>query len=397
MRIALTTPTTWPHVKRGGERFVNELAAFLADRGHDVTVIAAAPAGGTRRDHGYVTRCHRRWWHPALARVGVHEAHTFMASCLPRLLAGRYDLVQCSTFMEACSAALARRLTGTPCVLWVNSIPTPVKYVRQVSAGGVFFRSAMRQADDVIANSEYAGAYLEARFGRAPTVLPAGVDTGRFQPQPRLWRPIIVCAAVLEDERKGGALLMRAFNGVKRVCPAATLHVAAAVRPETERRLRELVEPGSRQDVHFTDMPSDAVPAAFREAAVSVLPSLWESFGVVVLESMACGTPVVGTRHGALPELIPNDDVGRLFDPGALDGASPTNVEGLTRALLDALELSRRPETAGRCRRWAEQFSWSVIGPKFEDLYSRIIERRRGAATAPHLESPKPNVRTVGS
>src|SRR5439155_21091955 len=136
------------------------------------------------------------------------------------------------------------------------------------------------------------------------------------------------------DERKGGTLLMRAFDRVKETWPDATLHIPAGASAEKKRRLLTVIDARWHGDVTFGIGDPDAVPRAFADAAVSVLPSLWESFGMVVLESMVCGTPVVCTPHGALPELIPDGAVGCLFDSGPLDGARASNVEGLTRALL---------------------------------------------------------------
>ena len=87
---------------------------------------------------------------------------------------------------------------------------------------------------------------------------------------------------------------------------------------------------------------------------------------------MATGTPVVGTRDGAIPELVNNVFVGRLFDPGETTIAEPVNVEGLVHALMEGLDLALRPETPLNCRRHAEQFSWQRIGPRYEELFERV-------------------------
>jgi glycosyltransferase involved in cell wall biosynthesis len=380
MRIAVTTATNWPHVRRGGERFVNELAAWLSGRGHEVTIISAGPGkGSTVHERGYRTIRDRRLWHPSFARLGVHEAHVFMATGLARLLTGRYDLVQCTSFLDTYAATLARRATGVPCVFWVNSIPTPVPYVRALTLGGRVFRRAMRDADEVIALSEFVRGYLAERFGRGGMCLPVPVDAGRFRVLDRRWTPLIVCGAALDDPRKGGALLMRAFNRVKQLLPDARLRLVGPASAETRHRLMALVAAPFRDDVRFESIDSDQVPEAFGEAAVTVLPALWESFGMVVMESLSCGTPVVGARHGALPELITDSWTGRLFDPGPPDGPGPSNVDGLARALLEALWLSRIPETRHRCRARAEQGSWEVVGPRFEQLYEQLLVRRRAA------------------
>jgi len=118
------------------------------------------------------------------------------------------------------------------------------------------------------------------------------------------------------------------------------------------------------------------IPAVYGRASVSVLPSMWEAFGLVIIESLAAGTPVVGTRNGAIPSILDDPAIGRLFDPGADATVAPTNAVGLAQALLEAIELSRLPETAPRCRRHVERYSWEVIGAQYEDLYRRLATGR---------------------
>src|SRR5204863_4596648 len=92
------------------------------------------------------------------------------------------------------------------------------------------------------------------------------------------------------------------------------------------------------------------LPALYRAAWVSALPSTGEAFGLVLVEALACGTPVVGADREAIPEVLGADDgVGRLFA-----GDDPRAV---ARALLDALDLAADPATAARCRSRAEAFS----------------------------------------
>jgi glycosyltransferase involved in cell wall biosynthesis len=122
------------------------------------------------------------------------------------------------------------------------------------------------------------------------------------------------------------------------------------------------------------------LPKLFASASVSVLPSLWESQGLVVLESLAAGTPVVVTRDGALPEIVTDLSVGRLFDPGSDTVYEPTNLDGLVQALDEALDLGLLPETAGNCRKYAEQFGWEQLGPRWEDLLRRVARKNDGAA-----------------
>ena len=98
---------------------------------------------------------------------------------------------------------------------------------------------------------------------------------------------------------------------------------------------------------------------------------------MVVVESLATGTPVVGTRDGAIPEILNSPEIGRLFDPGEDAQVEPTNLDGLVQALREALELSRDPATAAHCRKRAEELSWKVHGPRFEDLFQQLAENAR--------------------
>lgn len=383
MKIAITNPSTWPRVRRGAERFLNELARFLGRRGHDVTVISGKP-GRTevRQDDGYTTICHRRLWHPALGRAGVLEFHAFLLTALGSLLRRRYDIVHCCTFTDAYAASLARRLTNVPYVFWVNALPPRVRYFKSVTLKGAVFRRAIRQADEVISLSRYMQSDFARRFGRGGIVLPVPVDTERFALSDRRdhERPIIFIAAALDDERKGGGLLLQAFNRLKETRPNVILQSGYTISEAKKAELLQNVSPRWRQDVHFlgSGQPDD-LPKWFARASVSVLPSRWEAFGMVILESMSTGTPVVGTRDGAIPELISNPRVGCLFDPGESDTPAPVNVDGLVKALQDGLDLSRRPETARNCRAHAEQFSWAAVGPEFEATYDRCISQRLSA------------------
>lgn len=380
MKIGLTNPTTWPWVRRGAERFLNELARYLSARGHDVTVISGKPGRAViRHDEGYTTICHRQLWHPVMALAGIRESHAFFPVLLGDLIRRHLDVVLCCAFLDEYAAILARNITGVPTVFWVNSLPPPIRYVREISAGGTFFRKVVREADEMVVLSSYMQDWFARRHGRSGVRIPVPVDTAQFELSTARdhRRPTILCASSLDDLRKGGMVLLQAFDRLKRRRPGAILKVAAAVSEVKRTELMSALSPEFHGDVHFLGAGDvKELPRLFGAAAVSVLPSLWESFGMVVLESMATGTPVVGTRDGALPELISNDSVGRLFDPFESGGVAPTNAEGLAHAMEECLDLSQLPETALRCRAKAEKYSWSVVGPEFELLFERLAGRR---------------------
>ena len=352
----------------------------MGQHGHDVRIIACKP--GPRQIEkidGYTCDSHRRLWHPSLGRLGVREEHAFVLTSMRELVRKPYDVVHAHSMGDAFGATLARRITGTPFVFFINGLPPNVHYYRTISTGGSVFRKVVNSADEIICVSEYVSRYNEERFGRRGARIPVPVDLEQFP----LWEgpkqdpPVIFCAAALNDHRKGGRVLMRAFNIVKQHRKDAVLHNASAILPQVRDELLALVDSRWRDDVHFLgNVAWQDLPQLYGRATVSVLPSLWEAFGLVTVESMACGTPVVATRDGALPEIISNTRVGRLFDPGDTSSFEPDNAEGLAEALVQGLELGEDPATRQHCRAHVRQYSWETNGPLIEQLYHRVSDRR---------------------
>ena len=380
MKIAITHPTTFTRVRRGTERVAEETAKFMASRGHKVTFIACNP-GAAEKSHseGVLFDCHRRWWHPSFARIGLLEHHSFLPSTFFRLIRERFDVIHSYSFTDGFAAVQARRFTGVPNVLTVNAIPPKVTYYRSLTTGGAIFKRAVQHSSEVTVPSHYVNLYVQARWGRDCVEFPAPVDLDRFplHSQRDLTRPILLCTAALDDARKGGKVIMRALNRVKEIHPKLVFKVASAIDETKRRELMQLVAPQWREDVYFlgNGSPGD-LPLLYGSASVTVLASLWEAFGMVSIESLATGTPVAATRDGALPEII-DDSVGSLFDPGPIEDAGPSNDEGLAKSILSCLELSRRPETADVCRARARQFSWQECGVRIERVYERVIAESR--------------------
>ena len=109
------------------------------------------------------------------------------------------------------------------------------------------------------------------------------------------------------------------------------------------------------------------LPDLYRQAALTVLPSLHEAFGLVVIESLASGTPVVGTRSGGIPDILDAPGVGALFEPN--DGPGE-----LCQALLRGLEMTQNPQTRDRCRQHAERYSWETLGPQYETCFQEVLK-----------------------
>ncbi|MCP5157663.1 MAG: glycosyltransferase family 4 protein, partial [Ectothiorhodospiraceae bacterium] len=244
MKVAISHPSTFSRVRRGTERFVHELGRYLAARGHEVRVITnTAGARELIPIDGYVEDRRRRLWHPLLGKAGIDASRAFLLTSLAEFARPRYDVIQACSNLDAFAAATLRRLTGVPCAYFVNALPPPVRYYQGLSGGGALFRRAVRGCSEVVALSRFIQTNLERLCGRGGIVLPVPVDTEVFRlasgARPR--HPVILCAAALDDGRKGGATLMRAFDRLKARRPTARLVVSSTIPDAVREQLLGLV------------------------------------------------------------------------------------------------------------------------------------------------------------
>jgi glycosyltransferase involved in cell wall biosynthesis len=349
VKVALVHPTYFPEVRRGSERIVRDLANDLAARGHRARVVTSHPGRPSRRDEGGVEvlrlprlpegRLRRRAFEPHL--VG----HAALAH--PALFLGGDDVIHAFHL----TSALAATNIDKPVVLSLMGVPDRASMVATRNRLRVI-EHALALADAVTVLSHAAAAACERWLGVEPRVIHPGVDLEVFTPDPaaRAAEPTILCAADPEDPRKRVPLLREAFALVRRERPDARL----------------LLAEGGALDGGTGD-PA-AMAARYREAWVSVLPSVGEAFGLVLVEALACGTPVVGTRSGAIPEVVDRPEIGTLFD-----GDDP---QALAHALLDALALAEHPATGAACRARAEDFPTTATAAAFEDVYGEVRARR---------------------
>jgi glycosyltransferase involved in cell wall biosynthesis len=362
LRVALASPCYWPEVRRGGERFVRELADGLLARGHHPRLITSHP-GRPRRtveDGLPILRLPRPPPGPLLRRR--YEPYvTHLPLTYAALLAGEYDLVHAVYPTDALAAARWRKRRGRPAVLTYLGVPDRA-WLGQRRRLEVL-RAAVRGCDAVVALSRHAAEHFERSLGyRAPVIAP-GVDLHAFTPAAaRAQRPTIICSAAAEEPRKHVGLLVAAFELVRREHPEAQLVLS---RPRSLEAARRAGVPMQAPGVHWRDLDDRGVLAGeYGRAWVAALPAPAEAFGLVLAEALACGTPAVGYHDGGIPEVIDRPGIGGLF--------SVLRPEPLAHALLQAIELSRDPETAIRCRARAQELSVQRCTDSYLDLYRRL-------------------------
>jgi glycosyltransferase involved in cell wall biosynthesis len=87
---------------------------------------------------------------------------------------------------------------------------------------------------------------------------------------------------------------------------------------------------------------------------------------MVIIESLAAGTPVVGTKSGAIPEVLDSPDVGIMIEPD-------NDPRELSRALIQALNMAQDPIISKKCRQYVAPYSWDKLGPLYESLYLDVL------------------------
>jgi glycosyltransferase involved in cell wall biosynthesis len=169
------------------------------------------------------------------------------------------------------------------------------------------------------------------------------------------------------SEQKGIFQLLEAA----RELPEGVQLVLCASSPDTPELLARLQAAVSgRPQIHWINamLPVEEVVQIYSHAAVFVCPSIYEPFGIINLEAMACGTPVVASRVGGIPEVVLDGETGWLVEPG--------DSGALARALRTALadpQRARRMGEAGR-RRVEAHFSWDRIAALTMDVYQQAID-----------------------
>jgi glycosyltransferase involved in cell wall biosynthesis len=261
-------------------------------------------------------------------------------------------------------AALAAARSGKPSVFVFQGVLHENDLAGRPRVRAMLMRAA-RECDVVTAYSGVAAAEFARITGIEARAIEPGIRLDAFTPAggadagggadaaaSRHPAPAIFCAADPDEPRKRVRLLAEAFAQLRREVPEAELWIM----PTADASIASV--PGVRTVDPGADR--DALVALYRAAWVTVLPAFREAFGLVVVESLACGTPVVGMRDGgAVPQMLGDDGV--ITDP---DAAS------LARTLVEVLDA--RPDPAA-CRRRAEQFSIERCAERYEALYKELL------------------------
>jgi starch synthase len=376
LRVALLTREYPPEVYGGAGVHVAYLARELAGL-VDLTVHCQ----GADRP-GAVA--HRPWDHLAGANpaLGVMSADLSMTAA-----AGSAEVVHSHTWYANLAGHLASLLYGVPHLVTVHSLE-PLRPWKAEQLGGGYAlsswceRVAVEAAAGVIAVSEGMRTDVLAAYPAVPPgrvrVIRNGIDTTEYAPDPATdvldqygvdpARPSVIFVGRI-TRQKGVPVLLRAAAALD---PAAQLVLCAGQpdTPELAAEVEGLVADlrAARSGVIWIPemLPKRAVIQLLSHATVFACPSLYEPLGIVNLEAMACGTAVVASAVGGIPEVVSDGKTGLLVPPD--------DPEALAVALNALLGDPARADAFGRAgrERAVAEFGWQAVAAQTADLYAEL-------------------------
>ncbi|MBI1958812.1 MAG: glycosyltransferase [Candidatus Rokubacteria bacterium] len=398
LRVAILSVHTCPLAALGGKEtggmnvYVRATARELGRMGVHVDVFTRSQNPGMRRvvELGTGARVIHLPAGPEapMAREVVHRhLHEFVdgVEAHRRAEGLEYDLVHGHYWLSGVAGLALRESWGVPLVQMFHTLGrlknSVAKTLAEVEPEIRLSEEdrIVRLADRVVAANVVERAHLAWYYGASTdriAVIPCGVDTELFRPMPQLEAkrllalppdPLLLYVGRLQPIKGLETLLeaMTALDG------AAQLLIVGGDQDEPENGhadyLRERVSVlGLRERVSFLGaQPQERLRLFYAAADATVMPSYYESFGMVALEAMACGSPVIASRVGGLTTTVRDGVTGFLVpegDAGAL----------AERVALLLEDRGRRAQLGREAQRWAAEHRWPCVAEAVCRLYSDL-------------------------
>jgi glycosyltransferase-like protein len=379
LRIAILTHSTNP---RGGVVHALELGDALSLAGHDVTVHAPDAAGaGFFRD----TAC--RTVAISASRAGRNVSGMVETRIGDYVRYFERDENRCFDIWHAQDGISANALATLKGRRLIGRFARTVHHVDSFEEEelAALQRRAIIAADRLFVVSQLWQDWLERGLGRKSVVVGNGVDTRRFSAAVDEFdnelrahlglspnNPVFLAVGGVE-ERKNTLRILQAFRTVRARDPSCQLIIAGGASILDHRTYQACFAEALDQSglpngtvIQTGPLPQRLMPALYRTATTLVFPSTREGFGLVVLEAMASGVPVIASRIAPLTEYLTDDDV--LW-------CDPYDTSSISAAMISSLEASRRASLRAYGLRLANRHSWSKTAEAHLVTYNELRER----------------------
>ncbi|MCA6421803.1 MAG: glycogen synthase [Flavobacterium sp.] len=315
----------------------------------------------------------------------------------------RADVIHCHTWYTHLAGIFSRELLQSPLILTTHSLEThrPWK-VEQIGNGYFLSRwienHAYNSADGIIAVSQQMKTDVIEAYGVSAekvTVIHNGIDPEFYKPtfdndllleygiNPEI--PFVLFVGRITRQKGISQLISAAkyFNTTCQVVLCAGAPDTSEIAKETEELIIELKSHRDGIILISEMMPREKIKVLYSHARVFACPSLYEPFGIINLEAMACETPVVGSAVGGIPEIIVEGQTGFLIPLESVSRTdfNPKNPERFQKEfaqkvnhLLDNEELADKMGKAGR-ERVLDKFSWESIAKTTFNYYAEVISK----------------------
>ncbi len=370
LHVCLVSSAYLPYPS-GVSEHVHSLAGALRDRGHRIHILTTSYPG-TREDSFPVTRLGRAIVLPANRSRFTLPVGWRLARDIREFLArSRFDIVHCHGIFPPETAYWAARYSTAPTVVTFHTFGLKLPGIVRTGFRTAF-RGLARKVRARIAVSQAGRTWAEQWFPGPYHVIPNGVDTGRFTPHAP--RPdalaggnrYILFVGRLE-QRKGLPVLLKALPGILKRIPKVRLVVVGSGPQERECR-RLCGHLGITAAVDFAGtVPASELPGYYAHCSVFASPALGsEAMGIVLIEAMAAGRPVVASRIQGYDEVIRDGVDGLLVPPG--DNRAWTDA---ILAVLRSEELRNRTGSGALVR--SRDFAWPGIAGRVEAVYREVL------------------------
>ncbi len=400
MKITVLTNEYPPHIYGGAGVHVEYLTKeFVALEAGDVQVLSFGDQDvheGRLSVEGVTAATQLEAQDPRHAKV----LDTLQRDLVMAGKAEKSDIVHCHTWYTHFAGCLVKQLQGAKLVLTTHSLEPhrPWKVEQLGSAYHVsswLERTAFQNADGVVAVSEAMKRDVHELYdvpNEKIAVIPNGIDPDEYKPtfdESVLERygidasqPFVLFVGRI-TRQKG---ILHLANALKYL-PPETQMVLCAGAPDTPEigeemagRIEVARQAGAERVVWVEQMvPRADIIKLYSHAAVFVCPSVYEPFGIINLEAMACETPVVASAVGGIPEIVVPGETGTLVPFVEKSNFEPKDSEGFARDLAAAItELLGDPERLKKMgkasrKRVKERFSWRAVAEETLAFYRSLL------------------------
>lgn len=398
MRILIITPTYFP-IAGGAERGIHEICQRLAQR-HNISLLtprpdpyyyrfyraqgedeyfwlASSPTVSIFRFKDQLNlmrwQAKRRYFSflPPFSLSAIQAAFSLAKSFKPELIISFYSLP------TGLAAVVLKKIFKIPLILSLigRDVPGPgvppfwKKYVRLVA----------HQADQIIFISHYCQQALGPIKGIPAHIIPFGINLEDYSKSNKNFSlrqkfgitgeaPITFCLQRLDPWKKT-EIIVEAFHYL--VKSGEKIYLLIGGRGQEEELLRKRIHQLNLENYVFMAgfIPEREIPSFFLDADIFCFHSIYETFGLVLLQAMAAGKPIVTVRSTAIPELIEDGKTGLLVDP-----LNPKAMAKAIGYLIKNWDLAKK--LGEQAKEKAQFYSWERVSEQYEQIIRQVIAKK---------------------